>query len=145
MNIIVLLKMVPDLVEELEIDSSGKSLDTEFLRMNLSESDDHALEQALLLKEKYGGKVIVITFDWPEVDDVLFAALAKGADRAVKIPGNWTNLGTPFLAHIIAQALKSDEGLKSFWQQSLILTGSQAIDDIEGELAPYLSEILQLP
>ena len=40
--------------------------------MIVSESDDHALEEALLLKERYGGKVTVLALDAPEVDDVLF-------------------------------------------------------------------------
>ena len=43
MKIAVLLTMVPDLVEELEIDPSGTALDTQWLRYVLSESDDHAL------------------------------------------------------------------------------------------------------
>jgi len=55
-NTVVLLKMVPDVVEELDIAPDGKALDTEVLRMILSESSDHALEQALLLKEKHGVK-----------------------------------------------------------------------------------------
>ena len=83
MNILVLMKMVPDVVEELEVSSDGKALDTEFLRLILSESDDHAMEEALLLKERHGGSVTVLAVDAPEVDDALFTALAKGADRAI--------------------------------------------------------------
>ena len=55
MKIIVLLKMVPDVIEDLEVASDGKSLDAEFLRMILSERDSHALEEGLLLKERHGG------------------------------------------------------------------------------------------
>ncbi|MBI5393936.1 MAG: electron transfer flavoprotein subunit beta/FixA family protein, partial [Verrucomicrobia bacterium] len=83
MDILVLMKVVPDVVEELEVGADGKSLDTSFLRTILSERDDHALEQALLLKDKHGGKVTLLTLDAPDIDDVLFTALAKGADRAV--------------------------------------------------------------
>ncbi len=86
MNLYVLLKMVPDTVEELNVSADGKSLDSEFLRFKLNDPDEHALEQALILKEKHGGQVTVVALDAPEVDDVLFTALAKGADRAVKIP-----------------------------------------------------------
>jgi len=50
MNILVLLKMVPDVVEELEVAEGGKTLKDEYLRMIVSESDDHALEESLLLK-----------------------------------------------------------------------------------------------
>ena len=82
MKIIVLLKMVPDVVEELEVAADGQTLDTEFLRLIANELDNHALEEALLLKEKYSGTVTVVALDAPEVDDALFTALAKGADQA---------------------------------------------------------------
>jgi electron transfer flavoprotein beta subunit len=60
MDIVVPIKFVPDLVEELEIDASGVALDRRFMRLIPSEQDDHALEQALLLKERYGGTVTVV-------------------------------------------------------------------------------------
>src|ERR1035438_7673709 len=81
------MKMTPDVVEELEIAPDGKGLDLDAVRMSLSESDDHALEEALLLKERHGGAVTVLALDAPEADDALYTALAKGADRAVKIAG----------------------------------------------------------
>ena len=56
MNLYVLLKMVPDTVEELNVSADGKSLDSEFLRFKLNDPDEHALEQALILKEKHGGR-----------------------------------------------------------------------------------------
>jgi electron transfer flavoprotein alpha/beta subunit len=49
MNIIVLAKLVPDLVEELTIDTNGTALDTAWLRMIINEFDDHAIEQGILL------------------------------------------------------------------------------------------------
>ena len=50
MNIVVLIKLVPDLIEEIEIDESGKALDTTFMRLIINEPDEHALEQASLLR-----------------------------------------------------------------------------------------------
>ena len=142
MNLIVLLKMVPDTVEELNVASDNKSLDAEFLRFKLNDPDEHALEQALLLKEKAGGKVTVVALDAPEVDDALFTALAKGADRAVKIPVDQAGLGTVATARTFATFLTSG-GLIT--PDTLVLPGSQAIDDLEGEVAAYLGEALSLP
>ncbi len=143
MNQFVLLKMVPDTVEELNVASDNLSLDAEFLRFKLSDPDEHALEQALLLKEKHGGKVTVVALDAPEVDDVLFTALAKGADRAVKIPVDQTKLGTAATAGVFSAFFTS--GGAALAPLTLILPGAQANDDLEGELAPYLAEALQLP
>ena len=83
MNIVILVKLVPDLVEELEIDASGSALDTTFMRQIINEPDEHALEQALLLKESMGAEVIVIGLGKEGMDDVLFTAAAKGADRQI--------------------------------------------------------------
>lgn len=143
MNVLVLLKMVPDVVEELEIASDGAGLDMDVARMALSESDDHALEQALLLKERLGGKVTVVALDAPEVEDALFSALAKGADRAVKVgPAELPQPGTRVLADLLAQVLADGHQLLP---ADLILTGTQAIDDLDGLLAPLVAQRLGLP
>jgi electron transfer flavoprotein beta subunit len=142
MKIVVLLKMVPDVVEELEVGADGKSLNTEFLRLITNEPDNHALEEALLLKEKYSGTVTVVALDAPEVDDALFTALAKGADRALKIADGDAMLGTCAGAYRLAQTLSTIPGLLP---ADLILTGAQAIDDLDGLTAPLMSHMLRLP
>lgn len=143
MDIVVFLKMVPDVVEELVVADTGKSLDTQFLRMKLNDPDDYSLEEALILKEKYGGTVTVVAMEAAEVDDVLFTALAKGADRIVKIPGDWTGIQAPAIAKVLASYFSSAG--RQLGPDTLVLLGSQAIDDLEGEVAPYLSEILTAP
>jgi electron transfer flavoprotein beta subunit len=141
MNIVVLLKMVPDVVEELEVGADGKSLNAEFLRLIVNERDAHALEEAVLLKERHGGTVVAVAPEAPDVDEVLFTALAKGADRAVKITGLETGLGTRRLAAVVAGALPAANLLPA----DLLLTGCQAIDDLDGQAAPLLAQALGLP
>lgn len=142
MKIVVLLKMVPDVVEELEVAADGKSLDSEFLRMILGERDSHALEQALLLKEKHGGAVTVVALDAAEVDDALFTTLAKGADRAVKVLHGDGMLSTRAGAYCLGQVLATVPGLLP---ADLILTGVQAIDDLDGLTAPLVAQRMGLP
>ena len=119
MNIVVPVKLVPDLVEELEIAEGGAALDTTFMRLILNELDEHAIEQAILLKERGGGQVTVVTAHVEGADDALYAAAAKGADR---------------LAPVI-------RGL----QPDLVLTGVQAHDDLDGSVGPLLAECLGMP
>ncbi len=142
MNFLVVMKMVPDVVEELEVSSDGKSLDQDLLRMIVSESDDFALEQALLLREKHGGKITVVALEAPEIDDALFTALAKGADRAVKVAGVEPGVTTRVAAGLLASVIRDTPGLLPV---DLILTGSQAIDDIDGLVAPMLAQTLDWP
>jgi electron transfer flavoprotein beta subunit len=142
MKILVLLRMVPDVIEELEVASDGTSLDDEFLRLIINESDNHALEQALLLKERHGGTVTAAALDAPEIDEVLFTALAKGADHAIKITGVGKGLTTRRVATVFGQTLPA---LPGALPADLILTGCQAIDDLDGQVAPLLTDALNLP
>lgn len=143
MNLIVIWKPVPDPVEDLAVAADGRSLDVETLRFKLGDADEHALEQALLLKERHGGRVTVVTLEAPEVDELLFTALAKGADRAVKVRISQVELGTAATARVMADFLASPAG--GITSDTLVLPGSQAIDDLEGELAAHLAERLGLP
>lgn len=139
MNIAVLLSMVPDLVEELEIDPSGTALDTQWMRYVLSESDEHALEQALLLKDRHGARVTVLALDYGDVDEALYSSLAKGADEAVRLVGiPQEGLTKRGVAAAFREALR---GMPA----SLILTGVFSIDDLDGHVAGLLAGLADLP
>lgn len=138
MNIIVPIKMVPDLVEELSIDPSGAALDTAWMRLIINEFDDHAIEQAILLKERVGGQVIVIAPDAPDVDDALFTAAAKGTDRLIKLTGDTESLNSHAIARAMAAIIKTEI-------PDLILTGVQAHNDLDGQIGPLLAESLSIP
>lgn len=135
-TIAVLARMVPDLVEELEIAPDGKSLDLTWLRLIINEFDNHAIEQAVLLKEQLGGEVIVISPEAEGVEDMLYTAAAKGADRLIKI----IDLGGESLPnHALARAYAAQ--LKAI-QPDLILTGVQANNDLDGSAGPLVAELL---
>ncbi len=139
MNIVVLAKLVPDLVEELTIDASGAALDMTFARLIINEFDDHAIEQGILLKERSGGQVTVITPDLESADDVLFTAAAKGADRLIKIKGDFAgSVSNHAMARACATIVKE-------FQPDLVLTGVQAHNDIDGSVGPLLAEHLGMP
>jgi electron transfer flavoprotein beta subunit len=138
MNIVILVKLVPDLVEELTIDLSGVTLDTAWLRMIINEFDDHAIEQGILIKERGGGQVTVVAPDIEGVDDVLFTAAAKGADRLIKIKGEFTGANNHALARAFTTTLKE-------LQPDLVLTGVQANNDLDGSLGPLVAGCLEFP
>ena len=139
MNIVVVVRQVPDLIEPLEVAPSGTELDLGAASFILNESDDHALEQALLLKEAHGGSVTVVALDFGEVDNTLYTAAAKGADRIVKIvpdgetPSPPRSRGGPY-----AEAIKP-------LGADLVLVGVQAHDELDGGLSPFLAVALGLP
>lgn len=138
MKIAVPIKFVPDLVEELTIDPSGTALDTTWLRLIINELDDHAVEQAILLKERGGGDVTVLAAEADGVDDFLFTAAAKGADRLIKLTGDFSTADNHALGRAFADVIKE-------LQPDLILTGVQAHNDLDGSIGPLLAEYLGLP
>jgi electron transfer flavoprotein beta subunit len=135
-HIVVTAKMVPDLVEELEIAENGTALDMTWLRLIINEFDDHAIEQAILLKEKFGGNVTVVAPDMEGMDDVLFTAAAKGADRLIKLSGDFEEgINNHALARAFAASIKD-------LQPDLVLTGVQGNNDLDGSVGPLLAEWL---
>jgi len=139
MNIVVPVKIVPDLVEELAIDSSGTALDTSWLRLIINEFDDHAMEQAILLKEQAGGQVAVLALEAEGVDDILFTAAAKGVDRLIKLQGE---AGVPINNHALARAVAA---VIRELKPDLVVTGVQAHNDLDGSVGPLLAEFLGMP
>lgn len=139
MNIVALAKLVPDLVEELEIDDDGASLDMTWLRLIINELDDHAVEQAILLKERVGANVTVIAPDIEGVDDILFTASAKGADRLIKITGDFeSGVNNHALARELSKVMLDLE-------PDLILAGVEANEDYDGSIGPLLAGLMNLP
>ena len=139
MNIIVPVKLVPDLVEELSIDASGTGLDTAWMRMIINEFDDHAIEQAIILKERTGAHVTILSLNIEGIDDLLFTAAAKGADRLIKLNGDIENSTNN---HALARAMAS---IIRDLKPDLILTGVQAHNDLDGTIGPQLAEYLGMP
>ena len=142
MKILVLMKMVPDIVEELEVAADGSSLDPEYLRFIINERDDYALEQALLLRDRLGATVTVVALEAPEIDDVLHTALAKGVDRAIRVSGVDVVAGTRAKTAALAATLPAIPGVLP---ADLVLSGCQAIDDLDGFVGPLLAGVLGLP
>lgn len=139
MELVVLLKTVPDLAEELEIDDAGTDLGREWLTFVTSEWDEYALEEALQLKEARGDTTVTcLALDTGSVDELLATCLARGADRVFKVGAFDKAPDSHTAARAFATALAGVP-------HDLILTGVQAIDDLDGQVGPLLAASLDLP
>ncbi|MDR3793558.1 MAG: electron transfer flavoprotein subunit beta/FixA family protein [Terracidiphilus sp.] len=139
MKTIVAIKQVPDRDAQVRIDSAGKWIEESDLQFAMNESDAHALEEALQLKEKHGGEVIVLSAGPENVGTTIREALAKGADRAIHILAD--DLGTRDalgVAGLLAAAIKPEN-------PDLVLTGLQSEDLGLGQTGVILAELLGLP
>jgi electron transfer flavoprotein beta subunit len=139
MKIIVAIKQVPERDAQVRIDSSGKWIEEGDIQYAMNESDAYALEEALQLKEKHSGEVVVLSAGPERVGTTIREALAKGADRAIHIDaddlGQRDSLG---VARLLAEAIKPES-------PDLILTGLQSDDLGLGQTGVILAEILDLP
>ncbi len=142
MRIVVPLKAVPDLVEEIELTDDGTGIDRDYLKFVLNEWDDQALEEALLVKEASGGEVVAVALaDDPDIEQALYTAMSKGADSAVKLTGASepdTATDTHARAAAFAAYLKDNPA-------DLVITGVQAPDDLDGQLPSALAAHLDWP
>lgn len=139
MNFLVPIKQVPDLVEELELNEEGTDLNRDAVKYKINEFDDHALEEALQLKAETGATVTALALDSEEADKLLFTAIAKGADRGIKITGDFAgSVSNRVAAQAMAHVIRNLP-----WD--LILTGVQAVDDREGQLGMLLAGYLGAP
>jgi len=139
MKIIVAIKQVPERDAQLAIAPDGKWIDEDDLSYTINEPDAYALEEALQLKEKNGGEVIVLSLGPERVTATLREALAKGADRAIHVEfDEMTSLDTLAIARMMAEAIKAES-------PDLILTGLQSDDLGLGQTGVVLAELLNIP
>jgi electron transfer flavoprotein beta subunit len=136
MKTIVCVKQVPARDSTVRLSSDKKWLDETDVTFEMNEPDAYALEEALQLRDKAGGEVVVLSVGPPRVTSTIREALAKGADRAIHIDsGSEPPLDASGTAQLIAAALKTES-------PELVLTGLQSDDAGYGQTGVILAEYL---
>ncbi len=137
MKIAVCIKQVP--VRDSFLRLSPNWIDESDLSYEINEPDAYALEEALQLREKHSGEVVVLCAGPPRVAQTIREALAKGADRAIHIDEEHLDSFDPLgSARLLAQALAAEK-------PDLVLTGIQSDDLGYGQTGVILAELLGLP
>jgi electron transfer flavoprotein beta subunit len=139
MKIIVAVKQVAARDSAIRIDAAGKWIEEQDLSFEINEPDAYALEEALLLKEKHGGEVVVLCAGPERAGQTIREALAKGADRAIHLHcDDLVSLDTLALARRLAAAAAPESA-------DLILTGLQSEDLGLGQTGVVMAEIIGIP
>ncbi|CAM3877779.1 electron transfer flavoprotein subunit beta/FixA family protein [Nocardiopsis rhodophaea] len=139
MNIVVLVKQVPDTATERKLSSDDNTLDRAASDGVINELDEYAIEEALLLKEKHGGEVTILTMGPDQATDSIRKALSMGADKAVHLVDDELH-GSDALqtAYALSQALRK----VGF---DLVVLGSESTDARTGVVGAALAEYLGAP
>ena len=139
MKIAVCIKQVVTREWQLRVNDAKTWIRDNDATFELNEPDAYALEEALRLKEKHGGEVVVCSAGAARATQVLREALARGADRAIHVEADALAAAGPFaVAEALAAAVR-EEGF------DLILTGLQSDDQGFGQVGVILAERLGMP
>jgi electron transfer flavoprotein beta subunit len=141
MNIVVLVKQVPDTYSERKLNSSDGTLDRDATDAVLDEINERAVEAALQLKEAHDGEVTVLTMGPDRATDAIRKALSMGADKAVHLSDEALHGSCAVqTARALAKALGTVEG--GF---DLVVAGNEASDGRSAAVPAMLADVLGLP
>src|SRR3970040_274228 len=139
-NIIVCVKQVPD-VAELKIDSMTHNVVREGVPSIVNPDDRIGVEEALRIKEKYGGRITILSMGPPQAKAALFECLSMGADDAILLSDRaFAAADTLATAYTLARAIKMYRN--GF---DLIICGRRAIDAETGQTGIQIAEQLNIP
>ena len=138
MNILVLVKQVPDTETKIKIASDKKSIEKSDIKWVINPYDEFAIEQALKTKETLKtGTVTVVSMGPDRTVDALRTAIAMGADNACHIKAD-QELDTYLVSKALVEVIKKENA-------QLVFSGKQGIDDDQAATFGYVAELLGWP
>lgn len=139
MNIVVCIKQVPN-TTDVRIDPETNTLIREGVESIINPFDTYAIEEGVRLKERFGGKVTVITMGPPQAENALKEAISLGCDEAILISDRaFAGSDTWATSYTLARAIKK---IGDF---NIVICGKQASDGDTAQVGPGISAHLDLP
>ena len=137
MKTLVTVKRVPDPETTIRVKPDGSGIVTDNVKYVINPFDEIAIEEALRIKEKLSGEVILVSIGAKVVTEQLRTGLAMGADRAVLILCE-QELDSLAVARVLAKLIENEK-------PELVLMGKQAIDDDSNQAGQMLAALLGWP
>jgi len=137
LKLLVTAKRVEDPESKIRVRPDGAGIVTEGVNYKLNPFDEIAVEEALRLKERHGGEVVVLSIGGEKSQTELRAALAMGADRGVLVRHDGP-LDPSVVSALLQKVVEAEK-------PDLVLLGKQAIDDDQNQAGQYLAERLGWP
>jgi electron transfer flavoprotein beta subunit len=139
MNIVVLVKQVPDTESLVQIAGDGLSIKKDDIKWVMNPYDELAVEEALRIKEAKGGTVTIVSMGAQKAQETVRTALAMGADKGLLVNDPAAEGGDALAtARILAAALKS-------LPFDLIIAGQRAVDEDNYQVGAAVAEFLGIP
>jgi len=139
MNIIVLVKQVPD-TSEVKINRETNTLIRDGVPSIINPYDRYAIEEAIRLREKHGGKVTAVTMGPPQAVEALKEAVSLGVDDVVLLSDRaFAGADTWATSYALSQ------GIRKIGDFDLVIAGKQAIDGDTAQVGPETADMLGIP
>lgn len=139
MNIIVCIKQVPD-TTNVRIDPETNTLVRSGVQSIINPFDAYAIEEAVRLKEKFGGMVTIVTMGPPQAEEALREAISLGADEAVLVSDRaFAGSDTWATSYTLSRAIQK------IGKFDMIICGKQAIDGDTAQVGPGIAAFLDIP
>jgi electron transfer flavoprotein beta subunit len=140
MKIVVCIKNVATLGDEVDFNPDGRDVDPDYLEYTLNEWDSYATEEALEIREAAGdGEVVIVSVGDEDAEKAMRRCLAMGADRAIRVAGDGIATGDPITTARALAGVVRAEG------PDLVFCGVQSSDAVQGATGTALAELLGLP
>jgi electron transfer flavoprotein beta subunit len=137
MKVVVCVKQVAALGDEVEFTEDERDVDPDFLDYAVNEWDTYATEEALKLTEGSGGEVVVVSVGPADVEECMRRCLAMGADRGIRVEAE-RSLDPVQIARALAEVVRAEN-------PDLVFTGVQSADAVQAATGTALAELLDLP
>lgn len=139
MKALVILKKTPDTESKIRLSGDGKTLDHSDTKFIINPYDEFAIEEALQLKEKVGGEVVIASFGSDDTKEQIIKGLAMGGDRGLLISNSgFEDTDSLRIAKILKAAIDSEK-------PDVVFCGKQAIDDDNMHIGAMVAELLDWP
>ena len=138
MKIVVAVKQVAALGDEVEFTDDERDVDPDYLDLALNEWDTYATEEALRLREAAGeGEVVIVSVGSEDAEEAMRRCLAMGADRGIRIDSE-DRLDPIQVARALAEVVRGESA-------DLVFCGVQSADSVQAATGTALAELLELP
>jgi len=137
MNIIVCAKQIVD-ISEMKVDPSTKKPILQGLPQKISDIDKNAMEEAIKIKDKNGGKITVLTVGPADAKERIKELLAMGADEGVLVTAP-DNIDYHMTATLLSEAIKK------IGEYDLVICGEASVDLFSGQIGPRIAGLLNIP
>jgi electron transfer flavoprotein beta subunit len=137
MNIIVCAKQIID-ISEMKVDPNSNKPILQGIPKKVNDIDKNAVEEAIKIKEKHGGKITVITVGESDAKERIKELLAMGVDEGILIP-----YPEKYDYHVVSTLLA--EAIKKIGEYSIIICGEASVDLFSGQVGPKIAGLLKIP